>query len=133
VLQRITTVSINIKFNGEQLNYVHPTHGLRQGDPLSPYLFILLANVLSTLIHQALDMGNIKGIRLNRWCPTLSHLFFTDDAVFFLDGKIQECQSLAKILNQYCLATGHAINWNKSGIYFSKACPLALQKILQIL
>ncbi|KAL3722016.1 hypothetical protein ACJRO7_034376 [Eucalyptus globulus] len=49
-------------------------------------------------------MNNLHGITLNRWCPTLSHLFFADDAIFFLDGKIQECQNLANILNQYCLA-----------------------------
>jgi len=127
VMQCITTTSISVKFNWEQLNYFHPTRGLRQGDPLSPYLFILLANVLTTLIHQAVRMGNLKGIQLNRWCPTLTHLFFADDAIFFLHGSVLECQELANILNQYCLATGQAINRNKSGIFFSKPCPDVLQ------
>lgn len=56
----------------------------------------------------------IKGIKLNSNCPTLSHLLFADDSIFFLDGKVKECQNLADILNQYCMATGQAINLNKS-------------------
>lgn len=126
-MQCITTVSLSVKFNGEHLPYFHPTRGLRQGDPLSPHLFILVANVLSTLIINAVDMGNLRGITLNRWCPTLSHLFFADDVIFFLDGKVLECQNLANILHQYCQATGQEVNCNKSGIFFSKACPHSLQ------
>lgn len=55
--------------------------------------------MLSTLINQAVDMGHLKGIKFNRWCPTLSHLFFADDYVFFLETNIKECQNLANILN----------------------------------
>lgn len=130
VMECITTSTLSVRFNGENLPYIHPTRGLRQGDPLSPYLFILVANVLSILIQQALHMGNLKGITLNRWCPTLSHLLFADDVVFFLDGKLRECQNLANLLNQYCLATGQTVNRNKSGILFSKACPIQLQENL---
>jgi len=100
--------------------------GLRPGDPLSPYLFILVANALSTLIHQDVTMGNIKGIQLTRSCPNLSHLFFADDAIFFIEGKLLECQNLSKILNQYCQALGQAINRNNSGIYFSRGYPAPL-------
>jgi len=86
-----------------------------------------VANVLSTLIQQAVDMGNLKGIQFNRWCPTLSHLFFADDAIFFLDGSLLECQNLANILQQYCLATGQAVNRNKSGLFLSKTYPHTLK------
>lgn len=99
VMQCITTTSFSVWFNSDQLDYFQPSRGLWQGDPLSPYIFILMANMLSTLINQAVDMGHLKGIKFNRWCPTLSHLFFADDYVFFLETNIKECQNLANILN----------------------------------
>lgn len=128
VMQCVTTVTFSVKFNGEPLHYFRPSRGLRQGDPLSPYLFIIVANVLSSLMKQAVENGSIKGIRLNRRCPTLSHLLFADDSIFFMKGTILECQNLAMILNQYCLGAGQEINLNKSGIYFSKGCPQSLKE-----
>lgn len=130
IMQCISTPSFSIKMNGEFLPTFHPTRGLRQGDPLSPYLFIIVANLLSFLIRNAMNMGSLKGIKLNQWCPTLSHLFFADDAVFFLNGTLMECQNLSNILNQYCLASGQTINRNKSGVFFSPCCPTSLQENL---
>lgn len=128
VMQCVSTVSYSIKINGEPMPYFKPTRGIRQGDPLSPYLFILVANVLSLLIKQAVSAGIIRGIKLNHSCPTLSHLLFADDSIFFLHGTIMECQNLAAILHQYCFASGQAINLNKSGIYFSKGYPESLKR-----
>lgn len=127
IMQCVSTISFNVKVNGESAKYFSPTRGIRQGDPLSPYLFILIANVLSWMMHKAIEDGNIKGIKLNRSCPTLSHLLFADDAIFFMNRTIRECQSLAAVLNQYCYAMGQVINLNKSGIFFSKGCPPELK------
>jgi len=124
VMACITTVSFTIRFSGELLPSFKPTRGLRQGDPLSPYIFILMANALSTVINQALSLGHLQGIRFNRACPQLSHLFFADDAVFFLKDSISECQNLSNLLNQYCSATGQLLNRNKSAIFFSQNCPM---------
>lgn len=120
-------LSFSIKFNGEPLPYFRPSRGLRQGDPLSPYLFILMANVLSFLIRTTVEDESFRGIKLNRHCPTLTHLLFADDSIFFVDGKITECQNLAAVLHQYCFATSQAINLNKSGIHFSAGCPQNLR------
>lgn len=128
VMQCVSTVSYSIKFNGESLPYFKPSRGIRQGDPLSPYLFIIVANVLSHMMKQALAEDTIHGIKLNRHCPTLSHLLFADDSIFFLDGTVMESQNLATILHQYCYASGQAINLNKSGLFFSKGCPDRLRR-----
>lgn len=81
----ISSVSFSILIKGEPSAVFKPSRGIRQGDPLSPYLFIIMANSLSTLMRKAVQDGNIKGIRLNPTCPTLSHLLFADDAIFFLN------------------------------------------------
>lgn len=86
-----------------------------------------MANIFSWMMHKAIEDGSLKGIKLNRYCPTLSHLLFVDDAIIFMDGTVRECQNLANLLNQYCYATGQAINLNKSGVFFSKGCPLTLK------
>lgn len=122
-MQCVTTVTFSVIFNGEPLPYFQPSRGLGQGDPSSPYLFNIVTNVFSSLMKQAVDNGTITGIRLNRTCPTLSHLLFANDSIFFMNGTILECQNLAMILNQYCLAARQEINLNKSDIFFNKGCP----------
>lgn len=119
----ILSVSFSILVNGEPSAIFRPTWGIRQGNPLSPYLFIIMANVLSTLMGKAISDGSIRGIRLNPTYPTLSHLLFADDAIFFLNGTIEEAQNVANVLNQYCYVSGQAINLNKSGLFTGRDCP----------
>lgn len=80
--------------------------GIRQGDPLSPYLFIIVANVLSMLLKKEMENGSIKGIKLNSYYPSPSHLLFADDLILFLESKLVECQNVAMTLHQYCFAFG---------------------------
>lgn len=128
VKQCITTVSYSVNLNGESLPYFKPSRGIRQGDPLSPYLFIIVANVLSYMMRKAIAEDKIHGIKLNRTCPTLSHLLFADDSIFFLDCSVRECQNLSTILHHYYYASGQAVNLNKSGLFFSKGCPNNLRR-----
>lgn len=132
IMACVTSVTFKVKLNGEPLDEFRPSRGIRQCDPFSPYLFIIVANVLSCLLHKAERDGSIEGIKLNRNCPTLTHLLFADDAIFFLNGKVIECQNLASVLNQYCLASGQTINLNKCDIFFSKGCPETLKQNMAV-
>lgn len=89
-----------------------------------------MADTLLMMMRKAINEGTIKGIKLNRYCPSLSHLLIADDSIFFLDGKLVECQNLAMILNQCCYALGQEINLYKSGIFMGPNYPLQLKNSL---
>lgn len=59
-----------------------------------PYLFFLVIDVLSKLLNKAISNGRISGIKLKPSCPTLSHLFFADDVVLFLNANKVECSHI---------------------------------------
>jgi hypothetical protein len=79
----IRTVTYLILINGQPHGLITPTRGLRQGDPLSPYLFILCAEVLSSLLQHSSKEGLISGVSLSRGGTRIHHLFFADDSLLF--------------------------------------------------
>jgi hypothetical protein len=66
--------------NGKPIGNIKPSRGIRQGDPLSPYLFLLCAEALSALLTQVEKKGVLTGVPTSKKGPRLSHLFFADDA-----------------------------------------------------
>lgn len=93
----VTSGSYNIQINGGRVTL---THGLRQGDPLSLYLFIICAAGFSLLLQQAQVQGNIHGCRVARNAPAISHLFFANDSLLFLK-PICKKQSDKRVLANY--------------------------------
>lgn len=77
----VKIVSYTILINGQPGRTFYLSKGIRQGDPLSPYLFLLCAEGLSTLFSKAKREGQIRGIKVARGCQPLNHLFFTDDSI----------------------------------------------------
>ena len=91
MMECITTVSYSILINWEPSQTIHPSRGLRQGDPLSPYLFLLYTEGLHGLISRAAISGDIRGISICRNGSRLIHLFFADDSLLFCRASVQEC------------------------------------------
>ncbi|GKB81236.1 ribonuclease H [Tanacetum coccineum] len=74
-----------------------PTRGLRQGDPISPYIFVMCAEVLSSMIRKSVMEGHIHGVKVCRGAPKISHLFFADDNIFFTRSSVEEsCRSTGR-------------------------------------
>ena len=83
MMECITTVTYSILINREPSHIIHPSRGLRQGDPLYPYLFLLCTEGLHGLLAKAAASGEIRGISIYRGGPRLTHLFFADDSLLF--------------------------------------------------
>ncbi|GJW71976.1 reverse transcriptase [Tanacetum coccineum] len=94
----LTTYEPEFMVNGESVRIIKPQRGLRQRDPISPYLFIIVVDVLSCQISKATKSGSLSGIKMARNCPAISHIFFSDDLLFFLKVHNQNWKSLANIL-----------------------------------
>jgi hypothetical protein len=75
----VTTVSYKIRVNGDYTDSILLTRGLRQGDPLSPYLFILCVKGFLALIENVEREGCTDGVKVCGAAPRISHMFFTDD------------------------------------------------------
>lgn len=119
VMDCVKTVSYSFLVNGESTQILYPTRGLRQGDPLSPYLFLLCAKGFTTLLSKAECQGQLHGIAICRGALTVSHLFFADDSFVFAKATDNNCGVLKHIFEVYERASGQQINFQKSCVAFS--------------
>lgn len=101
IMACIKSISYSVLLYGQPIGYIKPEHGLRQGDPLSPYLFLICVMGLQSLLHKAKMDGHIQGVAICRNGPRVSHLFFADDSVLFCPEKEEECQKILDILAIY--------------------------------
>lgn len=119
VLDCVSTTKFLVLVNGQPSEPFTASRGLRQGDPLSPYLFILCAQGFSSLIPQQVQNEAIHGIRISRRSPEVSHLFFADDSLVFFQADVNECRALHHCISIYEKASGQVVNFEKSTISFS--------------
>jgi len=109
VLQLLQTSHTAVLVNGCPGPWINCKRGLRQGDPLSPYLFLLIADVLQVLIKK--DSSVKHPLDPRQPCPILQ---YADDTLLLLRGDLAEVQQLKLLLDQFALATGLHINFHKS-------------------
>ena len=102
----IRSVSYTVLLNGQEFGHIVPERGLRQGDPLSPFLFILCAEALVHVMNRAEENGEISGMKLTRHCPAVQHLLFADDSLFLIRSELNECTAFLRCLKLYGQASG---------------------------
>jgi hypothetical protein len=119
IMKCVTSVSFSILVNGQPSPKFNPNRGIRQGDPLSPYLFILCADVFSRMITAKQDQSLINGIAIAQNAPKVSHLFFADDSLIFCKAQKEEASQLKAIFDEYQRVSGQLINMEKSEMTFS--------------
>ena len=98
VMEFVSTVQFTLLFNGSMTQTFKPSKGLRQGNPISPYLFLLCANVLSLALLKAKHNKAIQGIKVGRNGCTFTHQFFADDSLLFFKKDNKSLQNIHNIL-----------------------------------
>jgi hypothetical protein len=119
VLKCVSTSSFSILVNGGQMENFKPSRGIRQGDPLSPYLFILCMEYLSLKILEECDNNSWKGIKASRGGLVFSHLFFADDLLFCAEVSISCCYTISRVLDDFCYHSSQKVSLSKSKVFFS--------------
>ena len=90
-----------------------------QGDPLSPYLFLICAERLSMLLHKAVRHKELKGVAASARGPRISHLFFADDSLIFERATVKECSEIQRVLQVYEESSSQQLNRNKTSLFFN--------------
>ena len=108
----LQSTSFAVIINGYASHFFRPTRGLRQGCPLSPFLFLLVAEALSRIIHKAKLDGAIKGIKVST-TEEVTHTLFVDDVLLFGEGTIKNLEAFLDLIDKYSRATGMVVNVEK--------------------
>jgi hypothetical protein len=132
IMKLVSSVSFSVLFNGTPLDEFHPTRGLRQGDPISPYLFLLAAEGLSGLLKKSRQSASLQGIKVATTAPAVNHLLFADDSLLFVKACEEGAREVSDLLEKYCNASGQRVNLDKSSVFFSKGCPENLRQIIKV-
>ena len=95
-------VYYSLLLNGGICPEFQPKWGLRQGDPLSPYPFILRSEVLMRLINKEIIQLKLTGIKPSRTAPPISKLYYVEDTILFCKASMPELSTLKECLGKYC-------------------------------
>lgn len=119
VMQCITSAKMQILWNGEPMEGFSPSRGIRQEDPLSPYLYVICMERLAHLIDREVSIGSWKPVKASRHGPTISNLAFADDLILFCEASAEQAVIMQRCLNLFCEASGIKVSIDKSRVYFS--------------
>lgn len=112
----VTRTRISIMLNGTPTSPFSLEKGVRQGDPISSFLFAMVSKSLTYILNTANMQGLIKGVKVGRDHIALTRLQFTDDTLIFLSQNCNKVFNLRRLLDCYSLMTGLGINYEKSSL-----------------
>ncbi|XP_062013879.1 uncharacterized protein LOC133730268 [Rosa rugosa] len=120
LMQCVCSVRYSFLVRGKPRGLVTPSRGLRQGDPLSPYLFLIGAEGFLALLQQHQALGLLPGIEICREAPLVNHLLFVNDSMLYAQASLEDCYQIQDVIETYGRASGQLVNFDKSSVVFSK-------------
>jgi hypothetical protein len=133
ILNLISSTFFSILVNGTPSQPFSPSRGIRQGDPLSPFLFVIMAEGLGRYIKASIENGSLQGLPLHGLQPAASHSQFVDDTMLMNTPTVQEANKLNSILSDFSDATGTSFNLAKSQLFFFNTPKAIQQHVSQLL
>jgi hypothetical protein len=127
IMNLTSSAFFSLLVNGVPSRPFSPSRGIRQGDPLSPFLFIIMAEGLSRSIHAAIESKLLTGLPLHGISPPISHSQFVDDTLLMGSPTVREANSISDLLQTFSDASGLDCNKEKSQIFFFNT-PLLVQR-----
>ena len=119
IMSCISSSSTSLLFNGEKLSSFAPSGGIRQGNPLSPFIFLLCMEYLNAQIEDLCDSKQWIRVKASSRGPGFSHIFFADDLLLFARANTKNCDAITTTLNSFCDMAEQKVNNTKSKIFFS--------------
>lgn len=119
IMSCVLSVQYKVIMNGETFDSFRPSSGIRQGDSLSPYLFVLCMEKLSHIINQKLVEGNWRPVKISRNGSMISHMFFADDLILFGQASTKQAQVMKECLDIFYDISGQQVSFPKSRILCS--------------
>ena len=101
VVKCVSSDTFSFFVTGNTVGVVKPNRGIRQSDPLSPYLFLLVSEGLPAILHKACRDKRLYAISICHRAPTISHLLFADDSLLFMRGSLSEAIALRDVLHLF--------------------------------
>ncbi|XP_060964627.1 uncharacterized protein LOC133033648 [Cannabis sativa] len=126
----LCSVKYHIVSSGYTMGPIIPSRGLRQGDPISPYLFLICAEGLSALIQHYEERKFIHGCKVANGAPIVSHLLFADDSFLYCKATEREVSNVQRMLEVFANASGQRVNFEKSSVFFSTNTTTQMRQII---
>lgn len=112
--------------NGQSHGFFQSSRGVKQGDPISPILFIIGAEVLSTSLNNSFLDRRFIEFGLPKWSPQINHLAYADDTILFNSGDRYSIFKMMSVISCYETTSGQRVHKDKSFFYDHEKSPLVI-------
>uniref|UniRef100_A0A803NUT6 Reverse transcriptase domain-containing protein n=1 Tax=Cannabis sativa TaxID=3483 RepID=A0A803NUT6_CANSA len=128
----LCSVQYHIVSSGYTMGPILPSRGLRQGDPISPYLFLICLGRVVALIQHYEERKFLHGCRVANGAPIVSHLLFADDSFLYCKATDREVSNVQRMLEVFANASGQRVNFEKSSVFFSTNTTIQMRRTIYL-